>query len=178
MQEGGRDPCGYYSHVLSKEMAGTTRLELATSAVTVQQPEVTSCNFTAPIATLGALRNPRELLLHPNCTQIAQVGFREFACFMAQEKGNGTRPLFPNADTIYFDDEQLPAVMVHRGMHLEIRCQSGDEFRKNFWVVVHLHRDNSFVVLGWIINDMGEVAVQGQQNGVDFLGLRNDDGVR
>ena len=51
-------------------MAGTTRLELAPSAVTVQQPEVTSCNFTAPIATLGALRNPRELLLHPNCTQI------------------------------------------------------------------------------------------------------------
>jgi hypothetical protein len=98
--------------------------------------------------------------LHPNCTQIAQVGFREFACFMAQEKGNGTRPLFPNADTIYFDDEQLPAVMVHRGMHLKIRCQSGDEFRKNFWVVVHLHRDNSFVVLGWIINDVGEVAVQ------------------
>jgi len=53
-----------------ERMAGTTRLELATSAVTVQQPEVTSCNFTAPIATLGALRNPRELLLHPNCTQI------------------------------------------------------------------------------------------------------------
>ncbi len=24
----------------------------------------------APIATLGALRNPREVLLHPNCTQI------------------------------------------------------------------------------------------------------------
>ena len=46
-------------------MAGTTRLELATSAVTV-----TGCNFTAPIATLGALRNPREVLLHPNCTQI------------------------------------------------------------------------------------------------------------
>jgi hypothetical protein len=33
---------------------------------------------------------------------------------MAQEKGNGTRALFPNADTINFDDEQLPAVMVHR----------------------------------------------------------------
>ena len=94
------------------------RVEPTASAVTVQQPDVTSCNFTAPIATLGALRNPRELLLHPNCTEIAQVGFREFACFMAQEKGNGTRPLFPNADTIYFDDEQLPAVMVHRGMHL------------------------------------------------------------
>jgi len=92
-------------------MAGTTRLELATSAVTVQQPEVTSCNFTAPIATLGALRNPRELLLHPNCTQIAHVGFREFACFMAQEKGNGTRPLFPNADTIYFD------VIDHLNLH-------------------------------------------------------------
>jgi hypothetical protein len=42
-------------------MAGTTRLELATSAVT---------DFTARIATLGASRNPRELLLHPNCTQI------------------------------------------------------------------------------------------------------------
>ena len=46
------------------------RVEPTTSAVTVQQPEVTSCNFTAPIATLGALRNPLEFLLHPNWTQI------------------------------------------------------------------------------------------------------------
>ena len=53
-----------------KNMAGTARLELATSAVTVQRPEVTSCNLTAPIATFGALRNPREVLLHPNRTQI------------------------------------------------------------------------------------------------------------
>ena len=53
-----------------KGMAGATRLELATSAATVQGPEVTGCNFTAPIAILGALRNPREVLLHPNCTQI------------------------------------------------------------------------------------------------------------
>ena len=37
---------------------------------------------------------------------------------------------------------------------------------------MHLQRDNSFVVLGWIIDDMREVAVQRQQNGVDFLGLR------
>jgi len=36
----------------------------------VQRAEVTSCNFRAPIATLGALGNPRELLMHPNCTQI------------------------------------------------------------------------------------------------------------
>src|SRR5258708_32663020 len=78
-----------------KRMAGTTRLELATSAVTVQRPEVTSCNFTAPIATLGALRNPRELLLHPNCTQIADLGFRELACFMAQHSGNAPRALIP-----------------------------------------------------------------------------------
>ena len=40
------------------------------SAVTAQQPEVTDCNLRAPVATLGALRNPRELLLHLNCTQI------------------------------------------------------------------------------------------------------------
>src|SRR5260370_9500648 len=50
-------------------MAGTTRLELATSAVT-GVVVVTSCNFTAPIATLGALRNPQEVLLHPYCTRI------------------------------------------------------------------------------------------------------------
>ena len=31
---------------------------------------VNSCNFTAPIATLGALRNPQEVLLNPYCTQI------------------------------------------------------------------------------------------------------------
>jgi hypothetical protein len=44
--------------------------EPAASAVTVQRPEVTGCNSMAPIATLGAPRNPREVLLHPNCTQI------------------------------------------------------------------------------------------------------------
>jgi hypothetical protein len=87
-------------------------------------------------------------------------------------------PLFPNADTINFDDEQPPAVMVHRGIHLQIRCQSGDEVRKNFCVIVHLQRDNSLVVLGWILDDMREVPVQGQQNGVDLLGLRDDDHVR
>src|SRR5712675_1277319 len=60
-------PCenGALSVSSLERMAGTTRLELATSAVTV-----TSCNFTAPIATLGALRNPQEVLLHPYCTQI------------------------------------------------------------------------------------------------------------
>ena len=42
----------------------------------VQRPEVTGCNFTAPIATLGALRNPREVLLHPNCTQIRRFSVR------------------------------------------------------------------------------------------------------
>src|SRR6516225_777412 len=51
-------------------MAGTTSLKLATSAVTVQRPEVTNRNFTAPVATFGAPRNPQEFLLHPNCTQI------------------------------------------------------------------------------------------------------------
>ena len=35
-----------------------------------QRCKVTSCNFTAPIATSGALSNPQEVLLHPNCTQI------------------------------------------------------------------------------------------------------------
>src|SRR5271169_336662 len=40
--------------------------EPAASAVTVRQPEVTDCNLTAPIATLGALSNCRELLSHPN----------------------------------------------------------------------------------------------------------------
>jgi hypothetical protein len=57
-----------------ERMAGTTRLELATSAVTVQRSEVTSCNFTAPIATFGASSNPREFLLHPNRTQIRSRG--------------------------------------------------------------------------------------------------------
>jgi hypothetical protein len=68
--------------------------------------------------------------------------------------------------------------MVHRGIRLQTRCQSGDEFGKNFCVIVDLQRDNSFVVLGWIVDDMGEVPVLGQQNGVDFLGLRDDDQVR
>jgi len=37
---------------------------------------VTSCNFTAPIATSGALSNPQEVLLHPNRTQI----FAHWSC--------------------------------------------------------------------------------------------------
>ncbi len=82
------------------------------------------------------------------CTLIAQIGFRKFPFDLYQNREPqlnlrlplswpktaemGLGPLFPNADTINFDDEQLPAVMVHRGMHAQIRCQSGDEFRKNF----------------------------------------------
>ena len=50
----------------------------------------------------------------------------------AKDNGNGRESLFPNADTINLDDEQLPAEMVHRIMHLQICCQSGDKFRKNF----------------------------------------------
>jgi hypothetical protein len=72
---------------LLERMAGTSRLELATSAVTVQRPEVTSCNFTAPIATFGAQRNPREVLMHPNCTQITEVGFRIFPFDSCQNRG-------------------------------------------------------------------------------------------
>jgi hypothetical protein len=83
--------------------------------------------------------------------------------------------LFPNADTINFDDEQLPAVMVHRGIHLQIRCQSRDEFRKNFCVIVQLQRDNSFVVLGWVVDDMGEVTVQGQQTWAFVMTTMSDD---
>ena len=46
---------------------------------------------------------------------------------------------------------------------------------KNFRVVAHLQRDNSFVVLGWIVDDIGEVAVQGQENGLDFLTLLREE---
>src|SRR5438132_13058616 len=48
--------------------------------VTVQRAEVTSCNFRAPIATLGALGNPREVLTHPNCTQIFARPVNASAC--------------------------------------------------------------------------------------------------
>src|SRR5580700_10035229 len=109
-------------------MAGTTRLELATSAVAEQQPEVTDCNLTAPIATFGALRNPRELLLHPNCTQIAQVGSREFACFMAKETGNGNRGLIPECGY-----DQLRRRTTSRGNGPSWYAPSdtsGDQFRK------------------------------------------------
>jgi hypothetical protein len=48
----------------------TTGLEPVAFAVAVQRPEVTSCNFTTPIATFGARGNSQEFLLHPNRTQI------------------------------------------------------------------------------------------------------------
>jgi hypothetical protein len=38
--------------------------------MTVRRPEVTDRNLKAPIASLGALSNRGELLLHANCTQI------------------------------------------------------------------------------------------------------------
>ena len=150
--------------------------------MTIQRPEVTSCNFTVPIATFGALSNCSEVLLHPNCCtliapRLLKSALANLPASWPKTIEIGPGSLLPDADTIDFDDEQLPAVMVHRGVLLQIRGQSGDEFRKNFCVIVHLQRDNSFVVLGWIVDDMGEVAVQGQQNGVNFLGLRNNDPV-
>jgi hypothetical protein len=69
-------------------MAGTTGLEPATSAVTAQKPEVTGCNFTAPIATFGAPRNPGEVLLHPNRTQICSSAFANFLFDLSQGAGS------------------------------------------------------------------------------------------
>jgi hypothetical protein len=70
------------------------------------------------------------------CTLIARrllkSGFASLLVLWPKKREMGPGSLFPNADTINFDDEQLPAVIVHRGMHLQIRCQSDDEFRKNF----------------------------------------------
>ena len=84
--------------------------------MTVWQPEVTDCNFTAPIATLGLqviVRKSYCTLIAPGL--LAQVGFRKFpltsskmreatqspvTCFIAPNNGNGTGPLFPDADTI------------------------------------------------------------------------------
>ncbi len=43
------------------------------STYAITYDAVYSCNFTAPIATLGALRNPHEVLLHPYCTQIVGI---------------------------------------------------------------------------------------------------------
>jgi hypothetical protein len=56
--------------VLSVLQRRTTGLANAPAFLIRQRSEVTSCNFTAPIATFGALSNPREVLLPPNCTQI------------------------------------------------------------------------------------------------------------
>jgi hypothetical protein len=45
-------------------------------------------------------------------------------------------------------------------------------------MVAHLKRDNSFVVLRRIGHDVGKVPVQGQEYGLDFLSLGNDDSIR
>src|SRR5260370_250066 len=75
-------------------MAGTTRLELATSAVT-GVVVVTSCDFTAPIGTLGALRNPQEVLLHPNCTQIFARPVNASAFLATNPTGDSYLPSWP-----------------------------------------------------------------------------------
>src|SRR5215469_18499515 len=67
---------------------------------------VTSCNFTAPIATSGALRNPREVLLHPYCTLIAP----RFATLTDDHRNVHTdsdgawdfKPIFVNFQTLDF----------------------------------------------------------------------------
>ena len=68
-----------------------------------QRPEVTSCNFTVPIATFGAPRNPPEFLLHPNCTQIAQNAFRRFPFDLYQNAVSNSisRYLFPEPKRCY-----------------------------------------------------------------------------
>src|SRR6266481_7109753 len=52
-----------------------TKLSLVHAAVTVQQPEVTGCNFTALIATSAAFWNPR------NCCCTHCTFFGRYECF-------------------------------------------------------------------------------------------------
>ena len=43
--------------------------------------------------------------------------------------------------------------------------------RQGFWMVPHLERNDSSVILRRVGHDVGEVPIQGQQNSVDFLGF-------
>ena len=77
-----------------------------------------------------------------------------------------------------FNDEQF-AVVAGR---LRMGGEESDEPRHELWddfrVVVELDRHNAPVVRRRVGDDAREVAVQGEQNGAEFLRLGDDSGVR
>jgi len=67
--------------------------------------------------------------------------------------------------------------MFHRGLKFQIRHQPVDELGKNLRVVPKSQRNDSFVLSRRVVDDIGEVAVQREQNRVNFLSLGQDHGV-
>src|SRR5467141_3419363 len=126
-------------------MAGTTRLELATSAVTA------SCNFTAPIATLGALRNPQEVLLHPNCTQI-------FARPVNASAFPGTNPIASveseNHLALELEARCLTATAVKLGCH---PWRAGTVQFRSDWSAIWVYNPRNGILMQHSFEEPGDV---------------------
>src|SRR5215469_14860970 len=69
----------------------------------------TSCNFAAPIATLDALSNPREVLLHPNCTQIFSILSLSLDCTFDSSSPADVRRSLITGKTKLFPKDQAVA---------------------------------------------------------------------
>ena len=68
-------------------------------------------------------------------------------------------------------------MILHAWMQDQISLQAVDEVRGNLRVVQDLEGDDTFELSRRLSNDVGEIAVEGEQDRIQSLGLRHDGGV-
>lgn len=70
--------------------------------------------------------------------------------------------------------EQSAFVAVHFGMSRKVICEPSYEQWKHLWAVSDLKSDDPLVLRRRIRSNVGEVAVQRHQNGIQLLSLCDD----
>ena len=85
--------------------------------------------------------------------------------------------LLSDSDAMRFDEKQLASVVFAFGMIGKVGQQSNNRSGNARGLVLYLQSDDASVVRGWIIDNVGEVAVERNQDRIESLSAGNHLGV-
>ena len=76
-----------------------------------------------------------------------------------------------------FHEKQFAVIEFLLRMRVQKREQPGHELRNDLRMVVQLNADDAQEAARRIAHDVGEIPIEGEENGPEFLGLGDDDWV-
>ena len=97
-----------------------------------------------------------------------------YAAFESRASPTSEPFLLPNSNSVGLYQEQLAFVAWHPWIRYKIIHEPSNYCWNHLGVISDLQGDDPFVLGWWIRRDVGKVAVQRNQNGIQLLRLRDD----